>query len=125
MKKIIYILFFILIFKNSLIAQIKEVKENGFSINVYNKRGEKTGSYTLQNENEEYLDHNATYFLIKRMNSILVFDSKGRQFSKRLISVANNRSFSQITEKSIWIEDGPSTYYYDFSGNRLSNYSEE
>ena len=37
---------------------------------------------------------------------------------------ANGNEFVKLTEKSIWIRNGPMIYYYDFNGNRHSNFSE-
>jgi hypothetical protein len=126
MNKLFYLVFFLMIFKGKTTnAQIKQVKQVGYTINVYGNSGDRTGGYNLQNDNEAYLGHNATFFLIKRMNSILVFDRKGREYSKRGISIANNRSFLKITEKSIWIKEGQMIRYYNFSGDILINYREE
>lgn len=119
------IIFFICFCLSSVFtfAQIKELKLNGFSINVYGRNGNRTGGYTIQNQHEEYLGHNSFFFIIRRLNSIIVFDEKGHEHSTKSISIAN-RDFLKITEKSIWIKDGTSIHYYDFLGNRMSNYSE-
>jgi hypothetical protein len=121
-KKIIF-LFCLSIYFLVSSAQIKELKLNGFSINVYGRNGNRTGGYTIQNQHEEYLGHNTFFFIIRRLNSIIVFDEKGHEHSTRSISIAN-RDFLKITEKSIWIKEGAIIHYYDFLGNRLSNYKE-
>ena len=105
-------------------GQIKEIKFFGDTINVIGVNGEKTGSYMLQKSSEKYLGYNSNYFLIQRNNQLLIMNNKGFQYSNNGISMANGRTFIKITEKSIWIMDNTNIIYFDFSGNRLSNYRE-
>ena len=105
-------------------SQIKEIKMFGSTINVFGTNGEKTGSYMLQNNDEKLLGHNSQYFLLQRMHSLLVMNNKGSQYANKAISLTNGNEFVKITEKSIWIKNGPMMYYYDFNGSRLSNIRE-
>jgi hypothetical protein len=105
-------------------GQIKEIKMFGSTINVIGPNGVKTGSYMLQNDNEKLLGHNSQYFLLQRMHSLLVMNNKGSQYAIKAISLANGNEFVKITEKSIWIKNGPMMYYYDFNGSMLSNFRE-
>jgi hypothetical protein len=123
MKKIILLLIVYLSF-NLAHSQIKEIKMFGSTINVIGTNGEKTGSYMLQNDDEKLLGNNSQYFLLQRMHNLLVMNNKGFQYASKAISLANGNEFVKITEKSIWIKNGPMMYYYDFNGNMLSNYRE-
>lgn len=78
----------------------------------------------LQNNDEKLLGYNSQYFLLQRMHSLLVMNNKGSQYAIKAISLANGNEFVKITEKSIWIKNGPMMYYYDFNGSRLSNFRE-
>ena len=123
MKKSIIILALSLTFGFAQ-SQIKEIKMFGATINVIGTNGEKTGSYMLQNNDEKLLGYNSQYFLLQRMRTLLVMNPKGFQHATKSISLANGNEFVKVTEKSIWIKNGPLMYYYDFNGSRLSNFSE-
>jgi hypothetical protein len=123
MKKSILILALSLSFSFAH-GQIKEIKMFGSTINVYGTNGEKTGSYMLQNNDEKLLGNNSQYFLLQRMRTLLVMNNKGFQYATKAISLANGNEFVKITDKSIWIKNGPMMYYYDFNGSRLSNFQE-
>lgn len=58
------------------------------------------------------------------MGTLLVMNNKGFQYATKAISLANGNEFVKITEKSIWIKNGPMMYYYDFNGSKLSNFRE-
>lgn len=123
MKKSLTTLLLLFTF-SMMLGQIKEIKFFGETINVIGVNGQKTGSYTLQNSGEKYLGHNSNYFLIQRYNQLLIMNNKGSQYSNSGISMANGRTFIKITDKSIWLMDNTNIIYFDFSGNRLSNYRE-
>jgi hypothetical protein len=123
MKKTILILALSLTFGFAH-GQIKEIKMFGSTINVIGPNGVKTGSYILQNNDEKLLGYNSQYFLLQRMRSLLVMNNKGFQYATKAISLANGNEFVKVTEKSIWIKNGPMMYYYDFNGSKLSNFRE-
>ncbi len=123
MKKSILLLIVSLYF-NLAHSQIKEIKMFGSSLHIYGTNGQQTGNYMLQNNDEKFLGHNSQYFVIKKLNILMVYNNKGFENNNKPISLANGNEFVKITEKSIWIKNNNTIYYYDFNGSILSNYRE-
>ena len=114
MKKIILLLLVCFSF-NLANSQIKEIKMFQSSLHIYGTNGQQTGNYVLQNSDEKFLGYNSQYFLIKKLNVLILYNNKGFEINNKPISLANGNEFVKITEKSIWIKNNNTVYYYDFN----------
>jgi hypothetical protein len=117
MKKL-FLISLMMLFFNSLNAQIGDVEQKGNWLYSYDENGKSIGSFSI-NSSDEFLGFSTSLIVIKKGSWLNSYDAKGSYLGA--LAIGSNDKFKSVTGKNINIIKGNWIYTYDFKGSYISS----